>query len=151
MRKPISTQAHGVLDYLTVAALATLPSMLGFSERTTRALQMAAIGKLCYSLLTDNELGVVRAIPMKAHLALDAANGVALAALPFMLDDDDEAAMAVCIGAGLMELSAAAMTETQPTSRSYPRQAARSTARMARTATRATREMVGISGGDDER
>ena len=143
MRKPISTQAHGVLDYLTVAALATVPSMLGFSERTTRALQMAAVGKLCYSLATDNELGVVRAIPMKAHLALDAMSGVALAALPFMLDEEDEVATAVCVGAGLMELSNAAMTQTTPSDRNYPRRAARGTARMARSATRATREMIG--------
>jgi len=149
MRKPISTQTHGVLDYLTAATLATLPSMLGFSERTTRAIQMMAIGKLCYSLLTDNELGVVRAIPMKAHLAMDAVSGVALAALPFMLDEDDDTATAVCIGAGLMELSSAAMTETQPTGRNYPRRAARSTARMARSAAQRTREMVGA--GSDER
>src|SRR5688500_16526603 len=92
MRKPISTQTHGVLDFLTATALATLPGMLGFSERTTRAMQMMAVGKLCYSMLTDNELGIVRAIPMKAHLALDAVNGVALAALPFMLDEDDDTA-----------------------------------------------------------
>ena len=149
MRKPISTQAHGVLDYLTAATLATLPGMLGFSERTTRALQMMAVGKLCYSLITDNELGVVRALPMKAHLALDAASGVALAALPFMLDEDDDTATAVCIGAGLMELSNAAMTQTQPTDRNYPRQAARGTARVARTAARRTRQMVGASQGRD--
>ena len=125
--------------------------MLGFSERTTRALQMAAIGKLCYSLMTDNELGVVRAIPMKAHLALDAASGVALAALPFMLDEEDEVATAVCVGAGLMELSNAAMTQTTPSDRNYPRQAARGTARMARTAARSTSRMVGVGAGADER
>jgi len=78
MRKPISTRTHGILDYVTAATLAALPSMLGLSERTTRALQMMAIGKLGYSMLTDNELGLARLIPMKAHLAMDAANGVAL-------------------------------------------------------------------------
>lgn len=142
MRKPISTQTHGVLDYVTAATLATLPGMLGFSERTTRALQMMAIGKLCYTVLTDNELGVVRALPMKAHLAIDAVNGVALAALPFMLDEEDEVATAVCIGAALMELSSATLTESTPSDRNYPRQAARGTARVAKTATRKTREMI---------
>jgi hypothetical protein len=143
MRKPISTRTHGILDYLTAAKLATLPGMLGFSERTTRALQMMAIGKLCYSMLTDNELGLVRLLPMKAHLAMDALNGVALAALPYLLDEDDAAARAVCIGAGLMELSSAAMTQTQPSARNYPREAARGTRRIARRATRRTREMIG--------
>ena len=151
MRKPISTQAHGVLDYLTAATLATLPSVFGFSERTTRALQMMAVGKLCYSLVTDNELGVVRALPMKAHLAMDAVSGVALAALPFMLDEDDDTATAVCIGAGLMELSNAAMTQTTPSDRNYPREAARGTARMARGAAQSTRRMVGVGASDDER
>jgi len=42
-----------------------------------------------------------------------------------------------------MELSAATMTETQPTDENYPRRAARGTARMARRATQRTREMVG--------
>ena len=144
MRKPISTQTHGLMDYLTAGALAVLPGMLGFSERTTRALQMAAVGKLCYSLMTDNELGVVRALPMKAHLAIDAVNGVALAVLPFMLEEDDDVATAVCVGAGLMELSSAAMTQTTPSDRSYPRELARGTAHMARSATRSTREMVGM-------
>ena len=148
MRKPISTQTHGVLDYLTAATLATLPGMLGLSERTTRALQIMAVGKLCYSMFTDNELGVARAIPMKAHLAMDAVNGVALAALPFMLDEDDDTAMAICIGAGLMELSSAMMTETTPSDRNYPREAARGTARMARQATRRTREMIGAGSED---
>ena len=98
MRKPISTQTHGVLDYLTAATLATLPSMLGFSERTTRALQMMAVGKLCYSLITDNELGVVRALPMKAHLALDALSGGMLIGAAVMLDDEDDDVRATLAG-----------------------------------------------------
>jgi hypothetical protein len=143
MRKPISTRTHGILDYLMSAKLAILPSMLGFSPRMTRALQTVAAGKLVYSMLTDNELGVARVIPMKAHLAMDAIGGIALAALPFMLDEDDDVATMVCIGAGLMELTSATLTETEPSDRNYPREAMRGTRRIARSAARRTREMVG--------
>jgi hypothetical protein len=142
MRKPISTLTHGILDMLTAATLARLPSALGFSTRTTRALQAAAATKFAYSLMTDNELGLVRAIPMKAHLALDAASGVALAALPFMLDEDDEMATAVCIGAGLMELSSSLMTQTIPSDANYPRSAARAMSNAAASTYDATRNAV---------
>jgi hypothetical protein len=37
-----------------------------------------------YALLTDYEFGLKRVLPMRAHLALDAAGGIALAAAPFL-------------------------------------------------------------------
>ena len=143
MRKPISTQTHGVLDYLTVATFATLPKLLGFSPTLTRAMQTLAVGKLCYALMTDHELGVVRKIPMKAHLALDAMGGATLAALPFVLDEDDEVAIAACVGLGLFDIVAAPMTQTTSTTRSLPAEAAHRTARIARGAAEQTRSMVG--------
>ena len=37
-----------------------------------------------YSALTDYPLGIVKALPFKAHLAMDALGAVGLAALPFV-------------------------------------------------------------------
>ena len=113
MRKPITTAAHGVLDYLTVGTFLTLPRLLGASQRFTNAVSAIALGKLCYTLLTRHELGVVKAIPMKAHLALDCAGGAALAALPFVTDED-EATTAAFVALGLFDIAAAPLTQTTP-------------------------------------
>jgi hypothetical protein len=39
---------------------------------------------VAYSLLTDYEFGVVRVIPMPAHLAIDATSGALVAASPWL-------------------------------------------------------------------
>src|SRR4051812_38549451 len=114
MRKPITTTVHGVLDYLTVATFLTLPRALGCSERLTNAVSAVALGKLCYSLLTRHELGVVKAIPMQAHLAMDCVGGATLAALPFLLDEDNDAATAAFVALGIFDIAAAPLTQTTP-------------------------------------
>jgi hypothetical protein len=143
MRKPISTQMHAVVDLLNVATLATLPKLLNFSPKMTMAFQTLAVGKLVQSLMTDHELGIVRAIPMKAHLAIDAASGASLAALPFVLDEDDPAATASCVALGLFEVMNAPMTQTTPSDRHLPAQAAKTTRRAVGRATRSVRQYVG--------
>jgi hypothetical protein len=65
MPKPISTKAHGFLDYMTAGLLVTLPRALGWSTCATRLLDASAAGTVAYSLLTQYELGVVKALPMK--------------------------------------------------------------------------------------
>src|SRR5215218_5326840 len=72
MRKPIPTRVHGVLDYMTAAFLHTLPRVMGWSRPVTAVLDAAGASATAYSLLTDYELGAVKALPMKAHLTLDA-------------------------------------------------------------------------------
>jgi hypothetical protein len=114
MRKPISTQMHGVLDYLTVATFLTLPRALGCSERLSNAVGAVALGKLCYTLFTRHELGVVKAIPMKAHLAMDCVGGAAIASLPFLLEEDNEVATAALVALGAFDIAAAPLTETTP-------------------------------------
>ena len=83
----ISTRAHGVIDYLSGGLLLSAPSLLGLTEvpASARVFRLAGGGAALYSLLTDYELGAVKALPMKAHLALDAAGGALLAASPWVL------------------------------------------------------------------
>lgn len=83
--RPIDSTLHGVTDYTVGTTLATvLPRLLGI-EGTPAARQIRAAGAAHagYSTLTNYPLGVVKAIPFKAHLALDAVGAVALAAAPF--------------------------------------------------------------------
>ena len=81
-----STKTHGVLDYLTGAALLAAPKALGLEDvpSSSRALKLAGGGATAYSLLTDYELGVAKVLPMPVHLALDAASGALLASSPWL-------------------------------------------------------------------
>ncbi len=87
---------------------------MGWSERVTNLLTGAAVGTVGYSLLTRYEMGLVKILPMKAHLALDAASGAALCAAPFFLEDESDEVKAALIGLGLFELTAALTTQTEP-------------------------------------
>ena len=114
MYKPISTKAHGVLDYLTVGAMLTLPRVMGWSRGLTQGMTLLGLGKLGYTLFTKHELGLVKKLPMQAHLALDAAGGAALCAMPMLLgDEEDVGACAACCAMGLFDIAAAPMTQTE--------------------------------------
>lgn len=113
----ISTKTHGVLDYLTAAALLAAPKMLGLEDvpPAARALRMAGGGATAYSLLTDYELGLAKVLPMPAHLALDAASGALLASSPWLFGFAQNGARYwlphVLVGA--QEILAAATTKTR--------------------------------------
>ena len=100
--KPISTRAHGVLDYLTAGTLLALPRMMGWGPGATR-------------LLTRYELGLVKKLPMKGHLALDGMSGALLCVAPFLLLDEDEGdATGPLVGLGLFEIVVPLLTQTTP-------------------------------------
>ncbi len=82
----ISTRTHGAIDYATGAALLVAPGLLGISDEpaASRVLRAAGAAATVYSLLTDYEFGLVRVIPMPAHLAMDAVSGVLVAASPWL-------------------------------------------------------------------
>ena len=84
--RPIDSTLHGVTDYAVGTFLMTaFPKAAGI-EGTQSANQIRAAGAIHagYSTLTDYPLGIVKAIPYKAHLALDAIGALALAATPFV-------------------------------------------------------------------
>ena len=145
MRKPISTATHGVIDYLTAGALFALPSMLGFSPKLSTAVRMIGLKKLAIAATTKHEMGIFKLIPMKTHLALDVLTGVALCALPFMLEDeeDPEAATAALVAMGLMEIAYAPLTQTQPSEDAMIPDVGQKVRRKLKRGTRAAREMVG--------
>src|SRR5918993_2760717 len=106
------THVHGVVDYVVGATLAILPRALGWSGAPARLLEGAGVGAIAYSLLTNYELGVVRVLPMKAHLALDALSGGMLIGAAAMLDDEDDDVRATLAGIGLFEIAAALTSQT---------------------------------------
>ena len=83
----IPTRVHGVLDYVTGSALLAAPELFRLKDVRASALAPRVSGAVAtaYSALTNYELGLVKVLPMRAHLALDAASGVLLAASPWLL------------------------------------------------------------------
>src|SRR5688572_16452542 len=107
MRKPIPTRVHGALDYITATFLHTLPRVMGWSQPVTRLLDVAGAGATAYSLVTDYELGTIKVLPMKAHLALDAVSGGALVGAALAMDDEDPDVRATVAAIGVWEIAAA--------------------------------------------
>lgn len=112
--KPISTKVHGILDFVTVGTLWTLPRLLKWSGPTRTMLTVAGAGMLGYSLCTRYQYGLVKALPMKTHLILDYVSGATLAAAPLLLRDESLATKLTLVGLGLNEITIAALTELAP-------------------------------------
>lgn len=82
----ISTGVHGALDYLASGVNLVFPRLLGLRDAPGTALVPRIDGVMGagYSLITDYDLGALKVLPMPAHLALDAAKGVFMAASPWL-------------------------------------------------------------------
>src|SRR3954447_8397167 len=83
--RPIDSTLHGVTDYSVGTTLMTVfPRLAGISGTpAARQIRIAGAFHARYSTVTDYPLGVVKALPYKAHLALDAVGALALGATPF--------------------------------------------------------------------
>jgi hypothetical protein len=83
--RPIDSTLHGVTDYTVAATLLTaFPRLAGIDgTRSARQIRIAGAAHGGYSTLTRYPLGIVKLIPYKAHLALDAVGAIAIAATPF--------------------------------------------------------------------
>jgi hypothetical protein len=103
-----------MLDYLTIGKFLILPRVLGFSEKVTNGMTAVGLMKLAYTLMTRHEGGVVKVLPMQAHLAMDVVGGATLCALPYMNDDPDPTEQVVCCALGAMDVIVAPLTETEP-------------------------------------
>jgi hypothetical protein len=112
--KIISTRMHGVLDYLTAGALLALPRALRWDPGVTRMMTGAALSTIGYSALTSYELGLLRVLPMPAHLALDTLSAVLFCGGPLLFPDQDSGVRRALVAIGLFELAVTLMTESEP-------------------------------------
>lgn len=112
--KKISTKTHGIIDYASAVGLLALPRLLRFDPAITRLLTGSAILTAAYSLLTKYELGVFKVLPMKGHLALDAAQSATLATAPFLFGGSRRAVGAALLGLSLFEALVTMNSATRP-------------------------------------
>ena len=84
--RPIDSTLHGVTDYTVGAMLLTrFPKWAGIEDtRSARQIRTAGAIHAGYSTVTNYPLGILKLLPYKAHLALDALGALALAATPFV-------------------------------------------------------------------
>jgi hypothetical protein len=84
--RPVDSTLHGVVDYTAATSLLTaFPTLAGIEgTRSARQIRIAGAIHGSYSAVTDYPLGLVKALPYRAHLALDALGALALAATPFV-------------------------------------------------------------------
>jgi hypothetical protein len=117
--RPVDATLHGATDYSVGTLLMTaFPRLAGISG-SPAGRQIRAVGAIHagYSTLTDYPLGIVKLIPYKAHLAIDAGGALALAATPFVTGQfkRGRSQWVPHVALALFELSALAMSD--PTGR----------------------------------
>jgi hypothetical protein len=113
--RPIDSTLHGVTDYSVGTTLLTVFPKWADIEGTESARQVRTAGAIHagYSTLTDYPLGLLKLVPFKVHLALDALGAIALGATPFVTGQWKKGTkhwvphVALC----LFELSSLAMTD----------------------------------------
>ncbi|MDQ3418654.1 MAG: SPW repeat protein [Acidobacteriota bacterium] len=114
----LPTRVHGIIDWLMGLLLIALPWILGFGRGGAESALPVAVGAagLIVTFFTNHEYGVVRRIPMTAHLAVDGVAGAVLAASPWVFGFADVVWVPHVI-LGLTELAAAFVTKTSPADR----------------------------------
>jgi hypothetical protein len=115
MKKLISRQTHGVLDYGYAALITAAPELVGYKDEKTAAGLSRVVGSAvtATSLLTRYELGAVRVLPFKAHLAADIAAGLFTATAPWLFGfSHNTRARNVFLGMGLFSVMAGLITDS---------------------------------------
>lgn len=113
--RPIDATLHGVTDYMVGTTLATAFPRLAGIDGTESARQIRVAGAIHagYSTITDYPLGIVKLVPFKVHLALDAIGALSLAATPFITGQWKKGTKhwVPQVGLCLFELSSLVMTD----------------------------------------
>jgi hypothetical protein len=80
----IPTNVHGAIDHAIAPTLIAAPAIFGLRDGSPEGLVARVVGSVeaVYANLTDYEMSLKNVIPMRAHLALDAVGGAALATIP---------------------------------------------------------------------
>lgn len=113
--KPIDTKTHGYLDYIVGIFFIVSPSLFDLDHRAKESIIFYALGiaAIVYSLFTNYELGVLKLIPMKLHLTIDAVSGIFLATSPWLLGFAETVYVPHLV-LGIFEIVAAIVTSPKP-------------------------------------
>ena len=112
MRKPISPTLHGVIDYLAVPLLLAAGPLSGFKGLPAEMTSTLAGIVLVIAAATAYPPGLVKMIPMRIHLVIDAVLGIGLIASPYVLHfSGDTRACYFFVGFGVLVLMLTLLTD----------------------------------------
>jgi len=103
---PIPTFAHGVIEYLVAALLIAAPFLFSFDNgNATAASIVGGVLLLVVTACTALPTGIIKSIPVQAHVVVDYALSLLLIASPFLFGfSDDGTATAFFIVLGVLYL-----------------------------------------------
>jgi hypothetical protein len=103
---PVPAFVHGVVEYAAGILLIAAPFLLSFDEDAATAASIAAgVLVLIVAASTAMSTGLIKSIPVHAHVVLDYVLAIALIAAPFVLGfSDDGAATPFFIALGVVHL-----------------------------------------------
>jgi hypothetical protein len=113
--RPIDSTLHGATDYTVGTTLMSVfPRLAGLAGTpSARQIRIAGAIHVGYSTITDYPLGIVKLLPYRAHLAIDALGALGLAATPFVTGQWKRGRRhwAAHVGLCLFELASLAMSD----------------------------------------
>jgi hypothetical protein len=103
---PVPAFVHGVVEYVAGILLIVAPFLFGFDpDAATAASIVAGVLVLVIAASTAMSTGLIRSIPVQAHVMLDYVLAIALIATPFVLGfSDDGTATPFFIVLGVLHL-----------------------------------------------
>jgi hypothetical protein len=103
---PIPAFVHGLLEYVAAILLIAAPFLFSFDSDTAIGISVAAgVVVLIVNASTAMSTGLVKSIPVQAHVMLDYALAIFLIASPFLFSfDDDGTATAFFLVLGVAHL-----------------------------------------------
>lgn len=111
MAKPIGPRLHGVLDYLAVLLLFAAGPLVGFDGIASQITSTLAGVVLVYSAATAYPYSIIKMIPLRAHLVIDALVGSLMIASPWAFRFSDIApACYFFVGYGVSALIVVALS-----------------------------------------
>ena len=84
----ITRQIHAYIDYPVAVSLMAMPFVLGLGAVNPAAKWLSVatgVAAFVLTVFTDHELGLIRVIPYKFHVAVDRLVGLTFLAAPFVL------------------------------------------------------------------
>ena len=103
---PVPAFVHGLVEYAAAILMIAAPFLFGFDEDAATAASIAAgVVVLIVAASTAMSTGLIKSIPVHAHVILDYVLAILLIAAPFLLGfSDDSTATAFFIVIGVLHL-----------------------------------------------